>query len=56
MRDMSMDSFSEGVLQQYETPLCEVFKVSIEKTILSNVPGKPGNYNSNNDITYEDEF
>lgn len=55
MRDTSLDSFSEGVLQ-YETPLCEVFKVSTEKTILSNVPGKAGNYDSTKDFYYDDEF
>lgn len=51
-----MNSFSEGVLQ-YETPLCEVFTISTEKTILStNEPGRAGNYNSDNDIIIEDEF
>lgn len=49
MRDKSMNSFSEGVLQ-YETPLCEVFTISTEKTILSNVPGRAGNYNSDDDF------
>lgn len=49
MRDQSMNSFSEGVLQ-YETPLCEVFTISTEKTILSNEPGRAGNYNSDDDF------
>ena len=49
MRDKSMNLFSEGVLQ-YETPLCEVFTISTEKTILSNLPGMAGDYDSDNDI------
>lgn len=44
-----MNLLSEGVLQ-YETPLCEVFTISTEKTILSNQPGRAGNYDSNRDI------
>lgn len=55
MRDKSMNLFSEGVLQ-YETPLCEVFTISTEKTILSNDPGRAGNYNSDNDIIEGEPF
>ena len=49
MQNNTMNSQFEGV-QPYETPLCEVFEISTEKTILSNQPGKPGDYNSDDDI------
>ena len=55
MRNKSMNLFSEGVLQ-YETPLCEVFTISTEKTILSNQPGAAGGYNSDDDITVDEPF
>ena len=50
-----MNPFSEGV-QQYETPLCEVFETTVEETILSNPPGAAGNYNSDDDVIYEEAF
>ena len=55
MRDKTMDPFSDGV-RQYETPVCEVFEVTVEETILSNPPGKAGNYNNGDDFIYEDAF
>ena len=55
MRDMSLNSFSHGI-RMYEVPLCEVFYISIEETILSNVPGAAGDYDSDNDITVDEPF
>ena len=52
MRDKSMDTCFEGI-RQYETPLCEVFEMAVEETFLSNTPGKPGDYNSDDDIVYD---
>ena len=50
-----MDPFSEGV-RQYETPLCEVFDMTVEEKFLINSPGRAGNYNSSDDFNYEDDF
>ena len=55
MRNRSMAPFSEDV-REYETPLSSVFEVTIEDTVLSNPPGRAGNYNKENDIIYDDEF
>ena len=49
MQNHTMKSQFEDV-RPYETPLCEVFEISTEKTILSNQPGKPGDYDSDDDI------
>lgn len=41
---------------QYETPRCRVVEFSLETTILSNLPGAAGNYDSDDDIVYDGVF
>ena len=45
-----------GDVRAYEAPLCSVYEITVEDTILSNTPGKPGDYDSDNDIIIDDEF
>ena len=43
----------------YVAPCCEVFETKLSHNLLTSgtpTPGNAGNYNSDNDYTYEDDF